>query len=68
MIAPVRLFDRRLYDFLAFGAAVSTIDVVAPPAGGTSLRRHFRRLAGVESGAFGIHLTNAGKAAETGSF
>jgi len=68
MIAPVKLFDRRLYDFLAFGVAVSTTDVVAPPAGRASLRRHFRRLAGVESGAFSIHLTSPAKAAETGSF
>jgi uncharacterized protein YbjT (DUF2867 family) len=66
LIAPVRLFDRRLYDFLAFGVAVSTIDVVAPPAGHTSLRRHFRRLAGVDSGAMSIHLTANDRAAQTG--
>jgi uncharacterized protein YbjT (DUF2867 family) len=66
MIAPVKLFDRRLYDFLAFGVAVSTIDVVAPPTGRTGLRRHFRRLAGIDSGALSIHFTNPGRAAQTG--
>jgi uncharacterized protein YbjT (DUF2867 family) len=66
MIAPVRLFDRRLYDFLAFGVAVSTVDVIAPPAGRTGLRRHFRRLAGIDSGAHSIHFTNPGRAAQTG--
>jgi len=49
-LQPLRLFDRRLYDFFDFGVAVSTRDVVAPPAGRTSLRRHFRQLAGLSSG------------------
>jgi uncharacterized protein YbjT (DUF2867 family) len=49
-LQPLRLFDRRLYDFFDFGVAVSTRDLVAPPAGRTSLRRHFRRLSGVASG------------------
>jgi uncharacterized protein YbjT (DUF2867 family) len=49
-LLPLRLFDRRLYDFFDFGVAVSTRDVVAPPAGRTSLRRHFRKLAGLASG------------------
>jgi uncharacterized protein YbjT (DUF2867 family) len=54
---PLRLFDRRLYDFFDFGIAASTRDLVAPPAGRASLRRHFRRLTGLASGlnpAFGI--------------
>ncbi|HYE15928.1 MAG TPA: SDR family oxidoreductase [Pyrinomonadaceae bacterium] len=46
LIKPVRLFDRRLYDLLEFGAAVSTRDLVAPPAGEHGLRQFFRRLAG----------------------
>jgi len=49
-VQPLRLFDRRLYDFFDFGLAVSTRDLVAPPAGRTTLRRHFRQLAGVASG------------------
>jgi uncharacterized protein YbjT (DUF2867 family) len=49
-LQPLRLFDRRLYDFFDFGVAASTQDLVAPPAGRTSLRRHFRRLSGVASG------------------
>lgn len=64
MIRPVRLFDRRLYDFLAFGLAVSTTDVIAPASGKIGLKRHFRRLA-CEGGA-SVHLTNPGRAAETG--
>jgi uncharacterized protein YbjT (DUF2867 family) len=65
MILPVRLFDRRLYDLLAFGVAVSTRDVVAPSTGSVSLRRHFRALAGAQSGELNIHLTNPARAAET---
>jgi len=49
MIKPLSLFDRRLYDLLAFGAAVSTTDVVAPAYGTRGLREHFRRLAAGES-------------------
>ncbi len=45
LIKPVAFFDRRLYDFLEFGAAVSVTDVVAPPYGSHSLKEHFRRLA-----------------------
>lgn len=46
LLRPVKLLDRRLYDFLEFGVAVSTVDVVAPPAGARSLEDYFRRLAG----------------------
>jgi len=49
LIKPVSLFDRRLYDLLEFGAAVSTNDVVAPAYGTRSLREHFRGLAAGES-------------------
>ncbi|MDQ3806230.1 MAG: NAD(P)H-binding protein, partial [Acidobacteriota bacterium] len=49
-LQPLRLFDQRLYDFLDFAVAASTRDLVAPPAGRTSLRRHFRHLAGITSG------------------
>jgi uncharacterized protein YbjT (DUF2867 family) len=57
-LQPVRLFDRRLYDFFDFGVAASTQDLVAPPAGRTSLRRHFRRLAGVASGIHPLGSSN----------
>jgi uncharacterized protein YbjT (DUF2867 family) len=46
MLRPVRLFDRRLHDFFDFGLAVSTQDLVAPPAGTRSLKRYFDQLAG----------------------
>jgi uncharacterized protein YbjT (DUF2867 family) len=49
-LQPLRLLDRRLYDFFDFAIAASTRDLVAPPAGRTSLRRHFRQLAGLSSG------------------
>lgn len=65
MIWPVRFFDRRLYDFLAFGVAVSTEDVVAPPSGRVSLRRYFNSLANGKGQAVNIHLTSPGRAAET---
>lgn len=45
LIKPMKVFDRRLYDLLDFGAAVSTTDVVAPAYGTRNLREHFRRLA-----------------------
>lgn len=44
-IKPLKLFDRRLYDLLDFGTAVSTTDVVAPLYGARRLAEHFRRLA-----------------------
>ena len=46
LIKPVRLFDQRLYDFCDFGVAVSTRDIVAPPAGKRSFRKYFEQLAG----------------------
>jgi uncharacterized protein YbjT (DUF2867 family) len=49
LIKPVSLFDRRLYDLLDFGAAVSTTDVVAPAYGTRGLVEHFRGLAAGES-------------------
>ncbi|HKG11746.1 MAG TPA: SDR family oxidoreductase [Pyrinomonadaceae bacterium] len=45
LIKPLAYFDRRLYDLLDFGVAVSTNDVVAPPYGARGLGEHFRRLA-----------------------
>lgn len=51
LIKPMKLFDRRLYDLLDFGAAVSTNDVVAPAYGTRNLREHFRRLASGVDGA-----------------
>jgi uncharacterized protein YbjT (DUF2867 family) len=48
LIKPVSFFDRRLYDLLDFGAAVSTTDVVAPLYGTRNLKEHFRRLASGE--------------------
>lgn len=49
LIKPLKVFDRRLYDLLDFGAAVSTNDVVAPEYGARRLREHFRELAAGES-------------------
>jgi uncharacterized protein YbjT (DUF2867 family) len=46
LLKPVRLFDRRLYDFFDFGVAASTTDLVAPPAGKRSFRKYFDQLAG----------------------
>lgn len=66
VIRPVRLFDRRLYDFLAFGLAVSTTDAVAPASGKTSLKRHFRRLACEGDSQASLHLTSPSHAVETG--
>ena len=51
LIKPLAYFDRRLYDFLEFGAAVSVTDVVAPPYGSRNLKEHFRRLAGGKASA-----------------
>ncbi|MGH9942625.1 MAG: SDR family oxidoreductase [Pyrinomonadaceae bacterium] len=45
LIHPVRLFDRRLYEFLDFGVAVNTLDCVAPAAGRESLKSYFQQLA-----------------------
>ncbi len=43
--APLKLFDRRLYDLFDFGVAASTNDLVAPPSGIRSLKEYFRELA-----------------------
>lgn len=48
LIKPLSFFDRRLYDLLDFGAAVSTTDVVAPAYGTRRLEGHFRGLAAGE--------------------
>jgi uncharacterized protein YbjT (DUF2867 family) len=45
LTAPLKLFDRRLYDLLEFGVAASTTDLVAPARGETSLAEYFKRLA-----------------------
>ncbi len=45
LTAPLKLFDRRLYDLLEFGVAASTTDLVAPVRGETSLAEYFKRLA-----------------------
>jgi uncharacterized protein YbjT (DUF2867 family) len=44
--AVTRPFHRRLADLLEFGAAVSVVDVVAPPYGTRRLGEYFRELAG----------------------
>ena len=45
LVAPVKLYDRRLYDLLQFGVAVGTTDVVAPAYGTRGLADYFGRLA-----------------------
>lgn len=45
LVAPVRLMNPRLYALMAFGAAVSSIDVVAPAVGRRHLRAYFQSLA-----------------------
>lgn len=44
MIQPVRWFDRRLYEFLAFGVLVNTVDVIAPAMGTNKLENYLRHL------------------------
>lgn len=44
LVAPVRLLNPRIHALLAFGAAVSSIDVVAPAVGRRELRDYFRSL------------------------
>lgn len=45
MVAPSRLFNRRLWDLFQFGVAASTTDLVAPSYGTRSLAAYFRELA-----------------------
>ena len=45
LTAPLKLFDRRLYDLLEFGVAASTNDLVAPAYGTRGLAEYFRGLA-----------------------
>lgn len=44
LIAPVKLFDRRLFDLLAFGIFVSTVDTVAPQVGVNKLDSYLKQL------------------------
>lgn len=41
MVAPIRLVNPRIHALMAFGAAVSAIDVVAPAVGRRDLRSYF---------------------------
>lgn len=45
LAAPLKLFDRRLYDLLAFGVAVGATDLVAPAYGTRGLAEYFRQMA-----------------------
>lgn len=45
LIKPMAFFDRRLYDLMDFGVAVSTTDVMAPAYSTRNLEEHFGRLA-----------------------
>lgn len=45
MIAPLKLFNRRIYALMDFGIAVTQIDVVAPSVGSERLRPYFERAA-----------------------
>ena len=49
LVAPVRLYDCRLYDLLRFGVAVGLGDTVAPAYGRLSLAEYFRGLAAGEA-------------------
>ncbi|MBS1810086.1 MAG: SDR family oxidoreductase [Acidobacteria bacterium] len=44
LVAPVKFFDRRLYDLLAFGIFVSTVDNVAPQVGVNKLDSYLKQL------------------------
>lgn len=44
LVSPVRLLNPRIHALMVFGAAVSTIDVVAPAVGQRDLRTYFRSL------------------------
>jgi uncharacterized protein YbjT (DUF2867 family) len=45
LVAPMRLLNPRMHALMAFGAAVSAIDVVAPAVGKRDLRTYFNGLA-----------------------
>lgn len=45
LVAPARLWNRRLHALMVFGARVSVVDVVAPAVGRRDLRSYFRELA-----------------------
>lgn len=45
LVAPARIWNRRLHALMVFGAAVSVVDVVAPAVGRRDLRSYFRELA-----------------------
>jgi uncharacterized protein YbjT (DUF2867 family) len=49
MIAPMRLVNPRIHALMAFGAAVSAIDVVAPATGRRDLRSYFQSLVSQDS-------------------
>ena len=44
LIAPVKLFDQRLYDFLAFGIHASATDLIAPRVGTNKLDTYLKQL------------------------
>lgn len=44
MRRPVKLLDQRLADFLSFGTAVSTMDIVSPPLGTGKPGEYFQQL------------------------
>ena len=44
LIAPVKLFDQRLYDFLAFGIHASSTDLIAPQVGINHLESYLKQL------------------------
>jgi uncharacterized protein YbjT (DUF2867 family) len=44
LIAPLKFFDQRLYDFLAFGIHASTTDIIAPRIGKNHLENYLKQL------------------------
>ncbi|HWQ35037.1 MAG TPA: SDR family oxidoreductase [Blastocatellia bacterium] len=49
LIRPVRWVDERLYEFLTFGLAVTTTDLVAPPSGCRKLAAYFQQMVSRET-------------------
>lgn len=41
MVAPLKLFNRRIYALMDFGIAVTQVDSIAPVVGSRNLRRYF---------------------------